>query len=277
MTEAFVRHDAGVQYLTSPLLASYGIPHLFSLRGGGVSDGVFASLNFAQGGGTLRDTAENVFENHARAAAVLGLPPSRVCRSYQTHSLTVRRADDADAGRGLTAPPFAEGVDGLYTQTPALLLSVRYADCVPVLLCDTKSGAVAAVHSGWRGTLGGITANAVRALLGCGADARDLVAAIGPCARRCCYEVSDELYGTFVQKDPSLSAAFTPAGAAGKYFRDLPAVICADLRRLGVADERISDCGVCTICGGGDYFSHRVMGGNRGTMAAFIRMPEGKR
>lgn len=75
MTEAFVRHDAGVQYLTSPLLASYGIPHLFSLRGGGVSDGVFASLNFAQGGGTLRDTAENVFENHARAAAVLGLPP----------------------------------------------------------------------------------------------------------------------------------------------------------------------------------------------------------
>ena len=94
MTEAFVRHDAGVQYLTSPLLASYGIPHLFSLRGGGVSDGVFASLNFAQGGGTLRDTAENVFENHARAAAVLGLPPSRVCRSYQTHSLTVRRADD---------------------------------------------------------------------------------------------------------------------------------------------------------------------------------------
>lgn len=74
MTEAFVRHDAGVQYLTSPLLASYGIPHLFSLRGGGVSDGVFASLNFAQGGGTLRDTAENVFENHAVP------PPFSACR-----------------------------------------------------------------------------------------------------------------------------------------------------------------------------------------------------
>ena len=124
MTEAFVRHDAGVQYLTSPLLASYGIPHLFSLRGGGVSDGVFASLNFAQGGGTLRDTAENVFENHARAAAVLGLPPSRVCRSYQTHSLTVRRADDADAGRGLTAPPFAEGVDGPVSYTHLTLPTI---------------------------------------------------------------------------------------------------------------------------------------------------------
>ena len=128
MTEAFVRHESGVQYLTSPLLDAHGVPHLFSLRGGGVSPGVFASLNFAQGSGGLRDTAENVLENHARAAAVFGLPVSRVCRSYQTHSLTVRLVDDRDAGRGLTLPPFDGGVDGLYTRTPALLLSVRYAD-----------------------------------------------------------------------------------------------------------------------------------------------------
>ena len=148
MTEAFVRHESGVQYLTSPLLDAHGVPHLFSLRGGGVSAGVFASLNFAQGSGGLRDTAENVLENHARAAAVFGLPVSRVFRSYQTHSLTVRLAGDRDAGRGLTLPPFDGGVDGLYTRTPALLLSVRYADCVPVLLCDRRSGAVAAVHSG---------------------------------------------------------------------------------------------------------------------------------
>ena len=274
MTEAFVRHESGVQYLTSPLLDAHGVPHLFSLRGGGVSPGVFASLNFAQGSGGLRDTAENVLENHARAAAVFGLPVSRVCRSYQTHSLTVRLVDDRDAGRGLTLPPFDGGVDGLYTRTPALLLSVRYADCVPVLLCDRRSGAVAAVHSGWRGTLGGITANAVRALTAGGADAADILAAIGPCARRCCYEVSAELYDAFVRKDGALRAAFTPAGAAGEYLLDLPAVIRADLRRLGVSDAQISDCGVCTICGGDDYFSHRVMGENRGTMAAFIKMPE---
>ena len=111
MTEAFVRHESGVQYLTSPLLDAHGVPHLFSLRGGGVSPGVFASLNFAQGSGGLRDTAENVLENHARAAAVFGLPVSRVCRSYQTHSLTVRLVDDRDAGRGLTLPPF----DGAWT------------------------------------------------------------------------------------------------------------------------------------------------------------------
>ena len=98
MTEAFVRHESGVQYLTSPLLDAHGVPHLFSLRGGGVSPGVFASLNFAQGSGGLRDTAENVLENHARAAAVFGLPVSRVCRSYQTHSLTVRLVDDPRRG-----------------------------------------------------------------------------------------------------------------------------------------------------------------------------------
>ena len=77
-----------------------------------------------------------------------------------------------------------------------------------------------------------------------------------------------------MRKDGALRAAFTPAGAAGKYLLDLPAVIRADLRRLGVSDAQVSDCGVCTICGGDDYFSHRVMGENRGTMAAFIKMPE---
>ena len=137
MTEAFVRHESGVQYLTSPLLDAHGVPHLFSLRGGGVSPGVFASLNFAQGSGGLRDTAENVLENHARAAAVFGLPVSRVCRSYQTHSLTVRLVDDRDAGRGLTLPPFDGGVDGLYTRTPALLLSVRR---LPAGLAGSASG-----------------------------------------------------------------------------------------------------------------------------------------
>lgn len=113
-----------------------------------------------------------------------------------------------------------------------------------------------------------------RALTAGGADAADILAAIGPCARRCCYEVSAELYDAFVRKDGALRAAFTPAGTAGKYLLDLPAVIRADLRRLGVSDAQISDCGVCTICGGDDYFSHRVMGENRGTMAAFIKMPE---
>lgn len=229
MTEAFVRHESGVQYLTSPLLDAHGVPHLFSLRGGGVSPGVFASLNFAQGSGGLRDTAENVLENHARAAAVFGLPVSRVCRSYQTHSLTVRLVDDRDAGRGLTLPPFDGGVDGLYTRTPALLLSVRYADCVPVLLCDRRSGAVAAVHSGWRGTLGGITANAVRALTagrrrrgGYSRRYRAVCAALllrglRRAVRRVRAEGRRAARGLHARPEP-----------AGKYLLDLPAVIRAD-------------------------------------------------
>lgn len=103
MTEAFVRHESGVQYLTSPLLDAHGVPHLFSLRGGGVSPGVFASLNFAAGSGGLRDTAENVLENHARAAAVFratgfaGLPLVPDAQPYGAPCRRPRRGPRPDA------------------------------------------------------------------------------------------------------------------------------------------------------------------------------------
>ena len=177
------------------------------------------------------------------------------------HSLTVRKASEADAGRGVTAEPFAEGVDGLYTETPELLLTVRYADCVPVLLCDLASGAVAAVHSGWKGTLGGIAARAAEKLAEISGGAGSIIAAIGPCARPCCYEVSDELYGIFTAADPENAAAFAPC-RRGHYMLDMAKIIKRDLNRAGVPDERISDSGICTICGGDDFFSHRVSGEN---------------
>ena len=198
-----------------------------------MSEGVFSSFNFACGGGSERDSAENVYENHKIAASLFGLGPERICRSFQTHSLTVRKASEADAGRGVTAEPFAEGVDGLYTETPELLLTVRYADCVPVLLCDLASGAVAAVHSGWKGTLGGIAARAAEKLAEISGGAGSIIAAIGPCARPCCYEVSDELYGIFTAADPENAAAFAPC-RRGHYMLDMAKIIKRDLNRAGV-------------------------------------------
>lgn len=273
MTEKYIKKTDIAHRLISPLFEKHGIKHFFSLRRGGVSEGVFSSFNFACGGGSERDSAENVYENHKIAASLFGLGPERICRSFQTHSLTVRKASEADAGRGVTAEPFAEGVDGLYTETSELLLTVRYADCVPVLLCDLASGAVAAVHSGWKGTLGGIAARAAEKLAEISGGAGSIIAAIGPCARPCCYEVSDELYGIFTAADPENAAAFVPC-RRGHYMLDMAKIIKRDLNRAGVPDERISDSGICTICGGDDFFSHRVSGENRGTMAAFIQKSE---
>ena len=118
-----------------------------------------------------------------------------------------------------------------------------------------------------------MAARAAEKLAEISGGAGSIIAAIGPCARPCCYEVSDELYGIFTAADPENAAAFVPC-RRGHYMLDMAKIIKRDLNRAGVPDERISDSGICTICGGDDFFSHRVSGENRGTMAAFIQKSE---
>ena len=149
--------DGKTPYYQSRLLNEYGIRHAFFTRVGGVSEGVFESLNFAEGIGKSRDSEENVIMNYEIAAKCFGLSSKDVCRTYQTHTSVVVFADESKRGVGIVKPKFDYGVDGLVTREKDLLLSVRTADCVPVLLCDKSKTVCAAVHAGWRGTVGGIT------------------------------------------------------------------------------------------------------------------------
>ncbi|MBR0231751.1 MAG: peptidoglycan editing factor PgeF [Clostridia bacterium] len=252
----------------SRLFDSYGVRHAFFTRRGGVSSGVFESLNFAVGIGFEKDDIKNVIANYAVAASVFGLKETDVCRTYQTHTSVVERATEADRGRGITLPPYDHGVDGLYTTQKDLLLSVRTADCVPVLICDKAKTVCAAVHAGWRGTVGGITLNAIERLNSLGAETRDILVAIGPCIGQCCYEVGGELLPEFTALHPGLAEFFEPRGE--KYMLDLTGANRFILERAGVPPEQISCAGFCTKCRPRDFFSHRVSGSDRGTMSAFI-------
>ena len=269
MTADFSLKNGKIPYYESALLASYGVRHAFFTRIGGVSKGKFASLNFAAGAGEITDDWENVVENHKIAASVFGLTEKDVCRTYQTHTSRVETATNADRGRGLTLPPYDHGVDGLITTEKDLLLSVRSADCVPVLLCDKNKTAVSACHSGWRGTVGGITENAAKLMTEKGIDKRDILAAIGPCIGACCYEVGIEVYESFIQKDKNFSICFEPK-ENDKFMLDLTKANELVLLRAGLLPENISCANICTRDNEKEFFSHRRDGVVRGTMSAFI-------
>lgn len=271
MNQQFVLHRSGAEFYTSPLFDQHSVPHAFFTRNGGVSPKPFNSLNFAVGTGEKRDEIGNIIQNHRIAASVFGLDENFVCRTYQTHSLTVLEAFEQDRGRGTVKPPYDCDVDGLVTRCKDTVLSVRSADCVPILFYDTKKNICGAVHSGWKGTLGGISGVAIKMMCDMGCEKKDIIAAIGPCAGVCCYEVGEELYQKFTDLDKQNSEFFIPK-ENGKYHLDLTALNVALLLKNGLQDQNVSACRICTCCNTDKFFSHRMMGAERGTMASFIML-----
>ena len=268
MKNDFIYINGDVPYYQSRLFNEHNIKHAFFTKKGGVSEGAFSSLNFAVGNAEIKDSEENVFENHRIAASVFGLEVNDVCRSYQTHTSVVKVATEEDRGRGLTIEGYESGVDGLVTCEKNLLLSIRTADCVPVLLFDKEGRVAAAVHAGWRGTVGGITKNAIAIMEEKGAKRENILAAIGPCIGECCYEVSLDVYNEFVAVSEDYKAFFKPVG--DKFMLDLTKANEFILREAGILESNISTADLCTKCNEADFFSHRRSGGVRGTMSAMI-------
>lgn len=266
----FIYIDGRTPFYQSALFREHGIAHAFFTRRGGVSAGPFASLNFAVGVGELKDDEAKVMQNYQLAAEVFGLNKEDICRSYQTHTSVVEIADERDRGRGISLPPYDHGVDGLVTVNKNLLLSVRTADCVPILLCDKDKSVCSAVHAGWRGTVGGIIGNAVEIMKNQGASASNILAAIGPCVGQCCYEVGGEVLDEFRYLSPELERFFTPNGQ--KYMLDLVGANRFVLQMAGIREENVSSLNLCTKCREEEFFSHRRSGSVRGTMSAFIHM-----
>ncbi len=271
MNNDFVLISGDVPYYQSRLFNKYGVKHAFFTRVGGVSDGRFSSLNFAVGSGDIKDSEQNVFENHRIAANLFGLEASDICRSYQTHTANIVLVGDSDRGRGLTTEGFKEGVDGLVTAERDLLLSIRTADCVPVLLCDIEKRVCAAVHAGWRGTVGCITENAIDLMISQGAKVENIIAAIGPCIGKECYEVSADVFEEFVAASDDYSSFFEPK-ANGKFMLDLTKANEQILISAGIKFENISCANLCTKCNEKEFFSHRRDGVVRGTMSAMISL-----
>ncbi|MDX2264261.1 MAG: peptidoglycan editing factor PgeF [Hyphomicrobiales bacterium] len=230
-------------FLTSQALTVSGVSHGFFGREGGVSEGLYASLNCGLGSS---DAREKVLENRARVAAALGV--SRVVTAHQSHSAVAHIVERApDDGAIIHA-------DALATRVRGLAVGVLTADCSPVLLADSEAGVVAAAHAGWRGALGGVLEATVDAMVALGARVERIGAAVGPCIGPASYEVGPAFKADFLARAPQ-NEAFFMDGASGRPHFDLPAYVNARLRRCGVS--HLAALNRCTATDESNFFSYR--------------------
>lgn len=219
------------------------VAHGFLGRTGGVSTGLYATLNCGLGSG---DDPAHVAENRARALATVA-PGAALVGCRQVHSALVRIAEDwGENGR-------PEG-DALVTSRPGLALSVLTADCAPVLFADTRAGVIGAAHAGWKGAVGGVLEATIAAMERLGAERGRLVAAIGPCIARRSYEVGPEFYDRLVSVDEE-NAAFFVEGASGRPHFDLEGFCAARLAAAGIG--RVEAMGADTCADSQRFFSYR--------------------
>jgi hypothetical protein len=212
--------------LTSPLLALSGVRHGFFTRQGGVSEGLYASLNTGPGSG---DDAARVAENRRRTLARLDPGAGYLATAYQVHSAEVVVAESP----WFPGPPRA---DAVVTRQTGLACGALAADCAPVLIADPHARIVAAVHAGWRGALAGVIEAAVWAMVGQGASLERMTAAVGPCIGPKSYEVGLEFLEAFTGPDPANARFFAPGASPQKRLFDLPGFALSRLQRAGVAE-----------------------------------------
>lgn len=264
------RERDGVVFLQFPALEEAGmVKHGFSTRFGGVSEGVFSSMNFTF---TRGDNPEHVRENYRRMAHALGVDMGRMVLSHQTHTTHVRAVDEADAGKGLLRERDYQDVDGLVTDVPGITLVAFFADCVPLFILDPVHRAIGLSHSGWRGSVNRIGKETLDVMgREYGTRAGDVVACIGPSICRDCFEVGPEVAEQFSR---AFSQRYWPQlydkKEDGKYQLDLWRANQIIFTEAGVRPENIHTTDICTRCNPRLLFSHRAMGERRGNLAAFL-------
>ena len=198
-----VRNNKGVTFLTYPVFDDMNwIVHGFSTRLGGVSQGIYSSMNLSF---TRGDEESCVRENYNRIAAAMGVQAEDIVTSDQTHTCNVRKVTEEDRGKGITCLRDYTDIDGMITEVPGLVLATFYADCVPLYFADPVHRAVGLSHSGWRGTVQKIGAVTIKKMAEeYGSDPSDMKVAIGPSICQDCYEVSldviEEFKNVFDQK-----------------------------------------------------------------------------
>ncbi|WP_207456956.1 peptidoglycan editing factor PgeF [Azospirillum sp. SYSU D00513] len=222
------------------------IRHAFFTRQGGVSTGIYASLNAGYGS---NDSLEAVTENRARAAAMLGAAPDRLITCYQIHSPTCVVVEEPWTRE--TMPK----ADAMATRVPGIMLGVLHADCAPVLFADREARVIGAAHSGWKGARGGVLEATVSRMVELGAEPGRITAAVGPCITQQSYEVGPEFPAGFLEEDPANHDFFAPAARAGHFMFDLPGYVARRLTRAGVG--RVETSAHDTVAEEELFFSYR--------------------
>lgn len=290
-TDTVKLYESPVWHLKfAPFEKSGFVRQCFSTRLGGVSSGMYESMNltFNDVGPYKADTEENVLENFRRMSSVINIPTERMVYSKQTHTTNVMAVSDEHAGMGIVRKRSFDNIDGLITKTAGLCLVTSFADCIPVVMADERHRCIASVHAGWRGTVGNIAAKAVSAMSReFGSLPEDLTAFIGPGICADCYEVGEDVAERFKNtyneeergvilgkktagaKDILQNAALQNEALQGKFYLNLPAANYFNLLNAGLKPENIYVSDICTCCNSEVLFSHRASGGRRGILCNF--------
>lgn len=266
-------------WLECSRLARYPwLVHAFSTRRGGVSPPPAAGLNL---GMIESDLRTNVEQNRKTFFREFNAEGFSLASLRQVHSSSVFQLARGSRGEIVYGPPGNSSLgesashppqgDALLTGQAGILLSVRIADCMPILLVDPRRRAIAAVHAGWRGALRGVLEKAVEEMRGAfGTDSKEMLAAIGPCIQACCYEVGEEVVAAFNERFPNTTKFFRVKTRAGKAHLDLYAVARQQLQTAGLRPANILAASFCTACRTDLFFSHRKEGNGTGRMMAVI-------
>ena len=261
--------DKSVPLLYFPILENTGIvEHCFTTRAGGVSEGIFDSLNLSF---TRGDDESAVMENYDRLAAALDTRKEQFVCTDQTHTTNVIRVGKEDCGYGVTRQKPYTDVDGLVTDEPGVVLSTFFADCVPLYFVDTVNRAIGLSHSGWRGTVGRMGQRTLEKMATeFGTNPKDIVAAVGPSICQDCYEVSEDVAEEFIREFSGHADEILINKGNGKYQLDLWKTNEIVLIEAGVKKENIAVTNICTCCNPDVLFSHRASKGKRGNLGAFM-------
>ena len=234
------------RFCSTALQSQDGVRHGFFTRQGGVSSGIYSSLNCGLGS---KDDPVNVAENRTRVAEILGTEPDRLLTLFQVHSAKVIVAKKPWALDG------APEADAVVTKVPGLAIGVLTADCAPILFCDAEARVIGAAHAGWRGALSGIVESTVEAMVGLGATPGRIAATIGPAISQRAYEVGADYVERFLAEDSDAGPFFADDPDSGEPHFDLTGYVAERLAKAGVA--AITDLGLCTYCDETRLFSYR--------------------
>ena len=274
--ECEIKNGIRIPVLRYQALEETGIvSHCFTTRMGGVSEGVFSSMNLSF---TRGDKEEAVKENFRRIAETF----HKTCEDFvftdQTHTTNIRKVTRKDRGKGILRPKDYTEVDGLITNEPGIILATFFADCVPLYFVDTKNHAIGMSHSGWRGTVNRMGKATITAMQNAyGTKPEDLVCAIGPSICMDCYEVSEDVAEAFRKAFPNQTNQILFDKGNGKYQLDLWRANEIILLEEGVRQENIATTNICTCCNEKYLFSHRASHGRRGNLGAFLMLKEGNK
>lgn len=228
------------------LLGAPGVRHMFFTRKGGVSEGIYGSLNCGPGSG---DDRAAVLDNRARAMAALDQEPGRLVTVHQHHSpIAVRVYDVWDIAR-------APKADAMVTTEPGVVLGILTADCAPVLFADAEAGVVGAAHAGWKGALGGVLDATLELMIEAGAQADRVCAAVGPCIQQPSYEVGADFRSSFMEAGQANERFFSTGAQPGKYQFDLAGYVRYRLAECGIG--AIEDLAIDTYADADQFFSYR--------------------